>query len=74
MKLFFKRAFLLLLVSPLVIGFGVVFIVEKLFAFIGDWPMRIADKLDDIQRTRAFDSWIVWARKVSKLNVDTELE
>lgn len=62
MKLFFKRAYFIVLVLPLVLGFGVVFMVEKVCYFVGNAAHTTADVAEDIQRTRIFNGWIDWAR------------
>ena len=62
MKLFFKRAYLIVLVLPLVLGFGVVFVVEKVCYFVGNTALKLSDVLDDVQRTKKFERWVKWAR------------
>lgn len=68
MKLFLKRAYLILLVSPLVLGMGVVFVVEKVCYFVGNAAHTAAEVAEDIQRTEMFNSWIDWARAKARLN------
>lgn len=67
MKLFFKRAYFIILVLPLVLGFGVVFVVEKVCYFVGNTALKLADVLDDVQRTKKFERWVKWARAKARL-------
>lgn len=62
MKLFFKRAYFIVLVMPLVLVFGVVFVVEKVCYFVGNAAHTAADVAEDIQRTKIFNGWIDLAR------------
>lgn len=62
MQLFFKRAYFIVLVLPLVLVFGVVFVVEKVCHFVGNTALKLADVLDDVQRTKKFERWVKWAR------------
>lgn len=62
MKLFFKLAYYIVLVLPLVLGMGVVFIAEKVCYFVGNTSLKLVDVLDDVQRTKMFNGWMDWAR------------
>lgn len=62
MKLFFKRAYFIVLVSPLVLVFSVVFAVEKVCYFMGNTALKLVDVLYDVQRAKKFECWVKWAR------------